>query len=67
MKPRRQWINFARYSSPPIGKGRILHCETQNSKTGMHSQNDNDALMMDRTLDGVRYIGTLYQLKEEEE
>lgn len=58
MKPRRQWINFARYSSPPIGKGRILHCETQN---------DNDALMMDMTLDGVRYIGTLYKLTEEEE
>jgi hypothetical protein len=56
MKPRRQWINFARYSSPPIGKGRILHCEIQD-----------DNLAMDMTLDGVRFIGTLHQVKEEEE
>tara|TARA_Y100000004_G_scaffold194123_2_gene258028 strand:+ start:1685 stop:1864 length:180 start_codon:yes stop_codon:yes gene_type:complete len=56
MKPRRQWINFARYSSPPIGKGRILHCEIQD-----------DNLVMDMTLDGVRFIGTLHQVKEEEE
>jgi len=56
MKPRRQWINFAKYSSAPIGKGRIMHCEMQD-----------DALMIDMTLDGVRYIGTLHQLKEEEE
>jgi hypothetical protein len=58
MKPRRQWINFAKYSSPPIGKGRIKHCEMQD---------DGDALMIDMTLDGVSYIGTLHKLKEEEE
>tara|TARA_R100001509_G_scaffold162525_1_gene134343 strand:+ start:104 stop:283 length:180 start_codon:yes stop_codon:yes gene_type:complete len=56
MESRRQWINFARYSSPPIGKGRILHCEIQD-----------DNLVMDMTLDGVRFIGTLHQVKEEEE
>jgi len=56
MKPRRQWINFAKYSSPPIGKGRILHCEIQDN-----------LIRMDMTLDGVRFIGTLFQYKGDEE
>jgi len=53
-----KWINFARWSDRAncIGKGRIRNCEVQD-----------DALMIDMTLDGVRYIGTLYQYKEDEE
>lgn len=56
--PIKKWINFARWSDRAncIGKGRIMNCEIQD-----------DALMLDMTLDGVRYIGTLYQYKEEEE
>ena len=54
----RKWINFARWSdrSNCIGKGRITNCEIQDA-----------ALMLDMPLDGVRYIGTLYQYKEDEE
>lgn len=56
----RKWINFARWSdrSNCIGKGRITNCEIEPAT---------QALMLDMTLDGVRYIGTLHPYKEEEE
>ncbi len=27
MSENRRWINFGKYSSPPIGKGKILDCD----------------------------------------
>ncbi len=59
----KSWINFARYSSPPIGKGRIIKCKL-----------DEEAgeLLIDMTLDGVQFVGKLYDIdmilaKQEEE
>tara|TARA_R110002167_G_C12222494_1_gene608944 strand:+ start:363 stop:551 length:189 start_codon:yes stop_codon:yes gene_type:complete len=60
---RKNWINFAKYSSPPIGKGRIIECKL-----------DEDAgeLLIDMTLDGVQFVGKIYDVakilaKQEEE
>jgi len=60
---RKNWINFAKYSSPPIGKGRIIECKL-----------DEDAgeLLIDMTLDGVQFAGKIYDVakilaKQEEE
>lgn len=54
----KKWINFARYSNRTncIGKGRILNCEILP-----------EHLLIDMTLDGVRYTGTLPVWSEEEE
>jgi len=54
----RRWINFARYTSPPIGKGRVLDCVLSE---------DGKQLSMVMELDGVPYTGTLdsYTLEDE--
>jgi len=44
----RKWINFARYTNPPIGKGRIVECQDV----------DGD-LYLSITLDGQQYEGIL--------
>lgn len=33
MSENRRWINFGRYSSPPIGKGKILDCVVMEKRT----------------------------------
>jgi len=56
----RRWINFARWTNRDncVGKGKVLDCEYNVA---------DESLMIDMTLDGVRFIGTLHQYKEEEE
>tara|TARA_R110000751_G_scaffold292919_2_gene400362 strand:- start:1292 stop:1501 length:210 start_codon:yes stop_codon:yes gene_type:complete len=60
---RKSWINFARYSSPPIGKGKIIECKLDNEE---------GELLIDMTLDGVQFVGKIYDVakilaKQEEE
>jgi len=54
----KKWINFARWSNRDncIGKGKITNCHVEE-----------DILMIDMTLDGIRFIGNLYKYKEDEE
>lgn len=52
----RRWINFGRYSSPPIGKGKILDCvETT------------EGLYLKLEVNGVVYEGTLPLIITEDE
>ena len=50
----KNWINFARYSSPPIGKGRMYQCEL-NEQEG--------ELILSIDLDGTRFEGKLYDVR----
>lgn len=57
----RRWINFGRYSSPPIGRGKILDCSLFN---GVFSP----MLYLKVEVNGVMYEGTLpVKLSEGEE
>jgi len=52
----RRWINFGKYSSPPIGKGKILDCvETI------------EGLYIKMTLNGVLFEGILPLIISEDE
>jgi hypothetical protein len=56
MSENRRWINFGKYSSPPIGKGRILDCgETM------------EGLYIKMTLNGVLFEGILPLIISEDE
>jgi hypothetical protein len=62
----RRWINFARYSSPPIGKGKILDCGFTEHDRRMPS------FYLKIEIEGVVYEGTLpvnglMKVSEEEE
>ena len=48
MSENRRWINFGKYSSPPIGKGQILDC--------VESM---EGLYIKMTLNGVLFEGIL--------
>jgi hypothetical protein len=65
-KPK-SWINFARYTSPPIGKGRINTCEFVNDEQAQKVKQLNGALFMDIQVNGKRYTGFLYDINREEE
>jgi hypothetical protein len=65
-KPK-SWINFARYTSPPIGKGRINTCEFVNDEQAQKIKQLNGALFMDIQVNGKRYTGFLYDIDKEEE
>jgi len=51
----RRWINFARYSSPAMAKGKILDCEF----TDKYNPLDLPMLYLKLEIDGVVYEGTL--------
>mgnify|MGYP003108841765 FL=1 len=56
MSENRRWINFGKYSSPPMGKGKILDCvETM------------EGLYIKMTLNGVLFEGILPLIISEEE
>mgnify|MGYP003657448540 FL=1 len=63
----KSWINFARYTSPPIGKGRINTCEFVDKKQAQKIKQLNGALFMDIQVNGKRYTGFLYDIDKEEE
>lgn len=63
----KSWINFARYTSPPIGKGRINTCEFVNDKQAQKVKHLSGALFMDIQVNGKRYTGFLYDMDKEEE
>ena len=65
-KPK-SWINFARYTSPPIGKGRINTCEFVDDEQAQKVKQLNGALFMDIRVNGKRYTGFLYDIDKEEE
>tara|TARA_R100000656_G_scaffold78197_2_gene57563 strand:+ start:517 stop:765 length:249 start_codon:yes stop_codon:yes gene_type:complete len=70
MDKAKSWINFARYTSPPIGKGRINTCEFVDDEQAQEVEHLNGALFMDIQVNGKRYTGFLYDIenkKEEEE
>ena len=53
----RTWINMARYTSPPIGKGRMIEARMEPAGLWIHMTYD----------DGHEYAGWLTRLDEEEE
>ena len=53
----RTWINMARYTSPPIGKGRMIEARMEPAGLWIHMTYD----------DGHEYAGWLPRLDEEEE
>jgi hypothetical protein len=56
MSENRRWINFGKYSSPPMGKGKILDCaETM------------EGLYIKMTLNGVLFEGILPLIISEDE
>jgi len=62
----RRWINFGRYSSPPMGKGKILDCVV------MEKRIDNPlatqaGLYIKMTLNGVLFEGILDSVISEDE
>lgn len=62
MSENRRWINFARYSSPPMGKGKILDCVIMEKTTdGM------EGLYIKMTLNGVLFQGILPLIISEDE
>ena len=72
MKSGRQWINFARYSSPAtcIGKARQMEVKWVSGKNGRRGEwLDNRLAIYMRILmdDGHEYEGWLKQVMEEEE
>ena len=67
MDKAKSWINFARYTSPPIGKGRINTCEFVDDKQAQEVKHLNGALFMDIQVNGKRYTGFLYDMDKEEE
>jgi len=65
MSENRRWINFARYSSPPMGKGKILDCIKMDKRT-----DGTEALYIKMTLNGVLFEGILdspVKVSEDEE
>ena len=61
----RRWINFGKYSSPPIGKGKILDCIVMEKRT-----DGTEGLYIKMTLDGVLFEGILdspVKVSEDEE
>lgn len=59
----RRWINFGKYSSPPIGRGKILDCEFRTWETDYPHR-----LYLKLEIDGVVYEGTLpVKVSEDEE
>ena len=67
MDKAKSWINFARYTSPPIGKGRINTCEFVRKEQAQKVKHLNGALFMDIQVNGKRYTGFLYDMDKEEE
>jgi len=66
MSENRRWINFGRYSSPPMGKGKILDCVV------MEKRIDNPlatqaGLYIKMTLNGVLFEGILDSVISEDE
>ena len=59
----RKWINFARYSSPPIGKGRMLEA-TMDAGDGESAPGIWIRMSYD---DGHEYAGWLVRQVDEEE
>lgn len=66
MSESKSWINFARYTSPPIGKGRINTCEFVDEKQAQKVKHLNGALYMDIVVNGIQYTGFLYDMEEQE-
>ena len=60
MAEQRKWINFARYTSPPIGKARQIEIEQYDTPLPSIWMK----ILMD---DGHEYEGFLKQVKEDEE
>jgi len=62
MSENRRWINFGRYSSPPIGRGKILDCFFTDKYNAI------PMLYLKLEVNGVVYEGTLpVKLSEDEE
>ena len=65
MSENRRWINVARNSSPPMGKGKILDCIKMDKRT-----DGTEALYIKMTLNGVLFEGILdspVKVSEDEE
>ena len=58
----RRWINFGKYSSPPMGKGKILDCVKMEKRT-----DGTEGLYIKMTLDGVLFEGILPVKQSEDE
>ena len=63
----KSWINFARYTSPPIGKGKINTCEFVNDEQAQKVKHSSGALFMGLQVNGKRDTGFLYDMNKEEE
>jgi hypothetical protein len=58
----RRWINFGKYSSPPIGRGKILDCDFFGAEGSVFK------LYLKVEVNGILYEGTLpVKLSEDEE
>jgi len=69
MSENRRWINFGKYSSPPIGKGKILDCVVMEKRTD-NPLSTQGGLYIKMTLNGVLFEGILdspVKLSEDEE
>jgi len=62
MSENRRWINFGKYSSPPMGKGKILDCVMMDKTT-----DGTEALYIKMTLNGVLFEGILPLIISEDE
>jgi len=61
MSKNRRWINFARYSSPPMAKGKVLNCLFM-------SHAEIPCLHLELEVNGIVYEGTLpVKVSEDEE
>ena len=64
MSENRRWINFGKYSSPPIGRGKILDCFI----TDKYNPLDLPMLYLKLEVNGVVYEGALpVKVSEDEE
>tara|TARA_R100000908_G_scaffold38146_1_gene17604 strand:- start:3835 stop:4041 length:207 start_codon:yes stop_codon:yes gene_type:complete len=66
MSENRRWINFGKYSSPPIGKGKILDCVVMEKRTD-NPLATQAGLYIKMTLNGVLFEGILESVISEDE
>ena len=66
MSENRRWINFGKYSSPPIGKGKILDCIVMEKRTD-NPLATHGGLYIKMTLNGVLFEGILESVISEDE